>query len=211
MSSIKHAVIAAAGLGSRLGIGKPKCLIEIGGKTLLEHQINLLNDVEDVRIVVGFEEEQVITSVRTIRPDILVVRNPAFRSTTTLQSYFLGAKYITEKTLFMDADILFQPKSFRIFLEQCNPNRDLIGITKAKTKDAVYVNCEENKILEFSRSTQAPYEWANLSWLSPEMLNSKEYIAVFEQLSKFLPLHYQEIDCYEVDTQEDLENLKKNY
>ena len=35
MQPVDFAVIAAAGLGSRLGYGIPKCMLEIGGSTLL--------------------------------------------------------------------------------------------------------------------------------------------------------------------------------
>ena len=33
----KHAVILAAGLGSRLGLNIPKCLVEIDGKKIIEN------------------------------------------------------------------------------------------------------------------------------------------------------------------------------
>ncbi len=45
MSFVKHVVIAAAGLGSRLGHGKPKCLVEIDEVSVLSHQLSLLSDV----------------------------------------------------------------------------------------------------------------------------------------------------------------------
>ncbi len=208
MSIVKHAVIAAAGLGSRLGMGKPKCLIEIDGTTILEHQLGLLKKVEDVRIVVGFEEAKVIELAKNIRSDITIVRNPAYRSTTTLHSYALGANYIQEKMLFLDGDILFQPTSFNNFLESCNKTDAMIGVTETKTKDAVFVRLEERYVKGFSRIEAQPYEWANLSWLLPSMLDTMDQIAVFERLMQFLPLKYKNITCYEIDTVEDLNNTK---
>jgi choline kinase len=41
-----RAIILAAGLGSRLGAkaeGNPKALIKVGGKTLIEHQLEALS------------------------------------------------------------------------------------------------------------------------------------------------------------------------
>ncbi len=67
MSNVKHAVIAAAGLGSRLGLGKPKCLLEVDNKPLIEYQLKLLKNVADVRVVVGFEEHLVIPLVKKIK------------------------------------------------------------------------------------------------------------------------------------------------
>ena len=57
MSFIKHAIISAAGMGTRLGLNTPKCLLKFNGVSIIEHQLDLLRDVEDVRVVVGFMEE----------------------------------------------------------------------------------------------------------------------------------------------------------
>ena len=56
------AVILAAGPGSRLHPvkpGIPKCLLEVGGKPLIEHQLSVLdaNGIRDVLVVVGYKSE----------------------------------------------------------------------------------------------------------------------------------------------------------
>ena len=60
---MKHALILAAGRGSRLDgdIGKPKCLTAIGGRSLLEYQIENLTQlgVEHIAVVVGYRRDQV--------------------------------------------------------------------------------------------------------------------------------------------------------
>ena len=55
-------IILAAGKGSRLNgtIGdKPKCLLRVGGKTLVERQVEALESVgiEDIAMVVGCQAE----------------------------------------------------------------------------------------------------------------------------------------------------------
>ena len=42
MQTIGSAVIAAAGLGSRIGMGMPKCMIEIDGVTILSRLLTAL-------------------------------------------------------------------------------------------------------------------------------------------------------------------------
>ena len=42
-------ILSCAGIGSRLGLGKTKALIDIGGKTLIHWQLALFRVVEDVR------------------------------------------------------------------------------------------------------------------------------------------------------------------
>ncbi|MNR80361.1 2-C-methyl-D-erythritol 4-phosphate cytidylyltransferase [compost metagenome] len=209
MPIVEHAVIAAAGLGSRLGLGRPKCLLEIEGISLIQAQLALLKDVPDVRVVVGFEEHAVIKEARAHRPDAIFVRNPAFRSTTTLQSYAMGAKGLESPCLFMDADIWFEPKSFTQFLDACALSTPILAVTEAKTVDAVYAHLENEQVVRFSRTEPAPYEWANLSWLPPAYCEVGEG-AVFERMERDLPIAARKIISYEVDRETDLESARES-
>ena len=204
MPIVEHAVIAAAGLGSRLGLGRPKCLLELDGISLIQAQLALLKDVPDVRVVVGFEEHAVMTEVLRHRSDVVFVRNPAFRSTSTLQSYALGARGLDTPCLFMDADIWFEPKSFATFLAACGDQVPLLAVTEAKTFDAVYAHMEDEQVVRFSRTEPAAYEWANLSWLPPAYCEVGEG-AVFERMERDLPIAARRIISYEVDREADLE------
>lgn len=210
MSHVKHAVIAAAGLGSRLGMGKPKCLIEIDGMTILEHQLRLLDHIEDLRVVVGFEEALVIDLIRQLRRETLIVRNPGYRTTTTLHSYAIGASYLNDSCLFLDGDILFQQNSLNSFIDACRPDATLIGITEAKTKDAVFVHLNPSQqVTAFSREYTSRYEWANIVWIQSKIFDNPNS-AVFERLAKYLPIDAQEVISNEIDTKEDMDNAIKN-
>ncbi|ALM85278.1 hypothetical protein ASB57_21950 [Bordetella sp. N] len=171
--------------------------------TLLERQLNLLRDVPDVRIVVGFEADDVMRAARKIRPDAIFVRNAAFRSTTTLVSYAMGAAGLAEPCLFMDADIVFSEESFQDFLNACGESGLLIAITPAKTLDAVYVHLDtQHRITKFSRTERSEWEWANMCWLPPRFCETGAG-AVFERLSSELPLAAKSIISFEIDTPED--------
>lgn len=59
-----QAVILAAGVGSRLQTvsgGAPKCLIDIGGRALIMHQLEMLADhgVGPVIVVLGYRADEV--------------------------------------------------------------------------------------------------------------------------------------------------------
>lgn len=203
MSAVESAVIAAAGLGSRLGLGKPKCLLEFGGKSILQHQLWLLRSVPDVRVVVGFEEALVMDAVRRLRPDAIIVRNAAYRTTTTLDSYSLGATGVRGNCLFLDGDITFGPASFARFLDTCRPDRALIGVTALKTQDAVHIGLLDGQATWFSRERSAPHEWANLAWIPPSWLDKPAGESVFERLAGHLPQAACEVESYEVDTAAD--------
>lgn len=212
MPTITHAVIAAAGFGSRLGHGHPKCLVEFRGRTLLDRQLELLKDVPDVRIVVGFQEDSVVKAARSLRPDVTIVRNPAYASTTTLQSYALGARFLTSSCLFMDADIVFERQTFSHFLDAAASARSapLVAYTEAKTVDAVYASITGGNVVGFSRTNRQPWEWANLAALPPHYCEGGGG-AVFELLERDLPLPSFHIVSHEIDRSDDLITALKEH
>ncbi len=214
MQTAQHVVIAAAGLGSRLGHGKPKCLVEVAGRSILEWQLDLMRDVPDVRVVVGYLEHEVIEAAFKIRSDITIVRNPAYRTTTTQQSYWLGSRYLTESCVYLDGDIIFERASFQAFLRSAATQAPLIGVTEAKTEQAVFAATEASgdegglSVTGFSRTERSLWEWANVACLPPGMLeeNGRD---VFSRLALHTPLPAQAVVCCEVDTESDLTQARE--
>jgi choline kinase len=178
----------------------------------MAHVLRRLEGVEDVRIVTGFGESEVMDCVKALRRDVIFVRNPAFRSTSTLTSYVLGAEHLKDPCLFMDADIWFEPESFAHFLQHCESKHPpLIAVTAVKTQDAVYAHLDEQgSITQFSRTEIAPQEWANLAFLPANFLRDGA-TAVFEQLAASCPLQALNIASYEIDTPEDLLMATERY
>src|SRR5690554_2474011 len=86
---VKNVVICAAGLGSRLGLDTPKCLVKLGKHRLIYYLLETLKAVENISIVVGFKEEEVIEYVKSIREDVVFVRNPDYSTTTNSYSLHL--------------------------------------------------------------------------------------------------------------------------
>ena len=209
MQTVNHAVIAVAGIGSRLGHGKPKCLVEVAGRRILEYQLELLREVPDVRLVVGYQEHEVIAAAFALRRDLTIVRNPAYRTTTTQQSYWLGAQHLSGPCLYLDGDIIFEPESFRAFLANAEAHAPLIAITEAKTEHAVFTRTQPGdnelflSVTGFSRTERSLWEWANLACLPAGVLEENGG-NVFDRLGHHLPLRAQPIVCCEVDTEGDL-------
>lgn len=106
-----RAVILAAGVGDRLGLNKPKILLEIGGQTLLARHLALLREagIDEVVLGVGYQSEAIAAELSRLgRADVETVENPDFRegSIVTLLSVE-AALCAGGDVLLMDGDVLY--------------------------------------------------------------------------------------------------------
>ncbi len=104
------AVLLCAGVGRRLGHDRPKVLLEIGGRTLLDRHLENLAALDlPLRVVTGFDE----TRLREHLPaDVELVHNAEFRRGSLL-SFARGLEGIDEDVVVMDADVLYDPTILR--------------------------------------------------------------------------------------------------
>jgi L-glutamine-phosphate cytidylyltransferase len=105
------AVILAAGAGRRLqsAIGMvPKCLAQIGGRTLLERQMTALREhgVDDITLVLG-HQHNVIADL--CGREVEIVYNPLYASTNSLYSFWLARNLLSGAFVVMNSDVLFHP------------------------------------------------------------------------------------------------------
>ena len=104
-------VILAAGKGSRLNGtagDKPKCLVEIGGITLLERQIHALEHagIDDIVVVVGCQADRVR---KACGPKVTYVENARFSETNSLYSLWTARALLSEGFVVLNCDVLFHP------------------------------------------------------------------------------------------------------
>lgn len=214
MYPIEGAVIACAGLGSRLGMGLPKCMIEVGGQTILSQLINLLRPrVGRIHVVVGYREELIIEYCSRHHPDVVIVRNPEFRSTNTAHSLMLGSIGFSRNVLYLDGDLLIDRESLGRFLDHATKFELTLGVTRAKSSEAVYVStgvasdATSLEVISFHRERPGEFEWANLFVASPAMLRWGNHY-VYECLAPYLPAAAHSVEVFEVDTPEDLDRAR---
>jgi len=213
MQDVRSAVIAVAGMGSRLGLGLPKCMIEIQGKTILSRIVNTLRSkVEIINIVVGYREEMVIEYCSQHHRDVGIVRNPNYKTTNTAYSMALGSRHLSDKVIYLDGDLIISPTSVEKFIQSASKHNVLVGLTDAKSENAVFAHgYQDNKdiinLTKFSRTEGSSYEWANIvSGPANLMENAERY--VFEHLEGLLPLPGAVLEVAEIDTPEDLISAK---
>jgi choline kinase len=99
------AVLLAAGVGRRLGHDRPKALLEVGGRTLLErHLENLERAGVPLRVVTGFMADL----LREHLPGVPTVHNPEYRRGSLL-SLACALRDVDDDVVIMDADVLYDP------------------------------------------------------------------------------------------------------
>ena len=210
MSSTKSVIISCAGIGSRLGLATTKALININGKTLIRWQLELLKDVEDVRIVVGFQANDVIEEVKKYRKDVIFVYNHRYFETKTGASFYLGAKDGNEYAIEYDGDLLFHPEDMKILLKL---EGEWIAYSDKLSDDPIYVKTnKKGEVLSFSRK-QGDYEWTGPCCIKKNKLNFSSG-HVFNQLEPLLPMKGIKIRACDIDTYDDykrVNNLIKDW
>ncbi|WP_310469230.1 phosphocholine cytidylyltransferase family protein [Sphingomonas sp.] len=107
------AIILSAGQGSRLGprtADKPKCLIEFGGRTLLDRQLDTLaaNGVDEAIVVTGFRDDQVQAALsrRAGGPRVRTIYNPFYKVADNLGSLFVARDELDGECLVWNGDTL---------------------------------------------------------------------------------------------------------
>ena len=125
------AIILAAGKGTRLdgAAVKPKCLVEVGGETLLHRQLEALHaaNIKQIVVVVGFGAD-------SIRADcdntVEFVENKDFATTSSLYSLWLARDYLSDGFVVLNSDVLFHPQMLANLLDSSIDDALLISMTE---------------------------------------------------------------------------------
>lgn len=205
MSASTTVVINCAGMGSRLGFGHPKALLEVAGKPIIHHHLDALEGFDDIRIVIGYEANQMINTVLSYRKDVIFVFNHKYRETNTLASLSLGARHGRDYVVSVDGDLLLAPGELQKFIDY---DGNILGITPAYSDEAVYVEVGDGDTIPQVRSfnrKEGAYEWTGLVKIDARYLKYNTG-HVYHALEQVLPIPAMEISCREIDTPSDYEN-----
>ena len=199
MSSVKSVIITCAGIGSRLGLSTTKALISIHGRSLIQWQLELFEKVEDLRIVIGFQANDVVQEVRKYRNDVTFVYNHNYFDTRTGASYYLGARDGNEYAIEYDGDLLVHPDDMKMLLET---DGEWIAYAEKKSDNAVYVKTNQiGDVISFS-DKNGDYEWTGPCCIKKDKLKYSSG-HVFNQLEPSLPMRGIKIRACDIDTYED--------
>lgn len=226
------AVILAAGIASRLRPltnNLPKSLIAIGGKALLQRNLESLqrHGIERCIIVTGFLHAMIESFVRSLalRMEIAFIHNPIFERTNNNYSLWLARPALDgENILLLDADILFDARILATLLAsrhddalimrasdqlgqeeiKCELDSDGVVLKIGKHLDPKSAAGESLGIEKFSAATTR----ALFDVLARRHVINEFYEASFQEVidggAKIYAVETGGHPCMEIDTPEDL-------
>ncbi len=160
------AIIFAAGVGRRLQAvtnGKPKCLVTIGGRTLLSRHVECLNrlGVSQIVLVVGFAQDAIreaMVAETSICPIRYVVNEQFVRGSIT--SLWAARHEMDEDVVLMDADVLYASDILTRLLQSSHPSALLMDETVSQESEECMVAAQDGRVLSLSKVLPGEYEEA---------------------------------------------------
>ena len=103
-----QAIVIAAGMGNRLKHyteETPKCLLEVGGKTILQRQIDIYREcgINKLAVVRGYKSEKINY------PGIVYFQNDDYQNNNILNSLFYAEDALNGDVIVSYSDIIFEP------------------------------------------------------------------------------------------------------
>lgn len=181
-------VILAAGKGSRLNGtagDKPKCLVEIGGITLLERQIRALKraGIADVVVVVGCQAER----VRAACVDaVTFVENDRFAETNSLYSLWTARTLLLDGFVVLNCDVLFHPALLEALLASPHDAALLIAYREAGQApfgdEEMKVKVRAGQVIDISKTMDGEADGENLGIVKFGAAAAPQLVSIVDRL-----------------------------
>lgn len=160
------AIIFAAGVGRRLqGMtqGRPKCLIEIGGQTLLSRHVEYLGrlGVRQVVLVVGYAQEHIQKAMAEdpFAQDIRWVVNEQF-TRGSVTSLWAARSEMDADVVLMDADVFYAPSILARLLHSSMPTALLMDDSVKQESEECMIAAKAGRVLTLSKTLPSAYDEA---------------------------------------------------
>ncbi|MCQ2347999.1 MAG: aminotransferase class I/II-fold pyridoxal phosphate-dependent enzyme [Paludibacteraceae bacterium] len=161
-----QAIILAAGMGKRLGEltkGHTKCMIQVGGETLISRLLHQLDrySLSRVVMVVGYKAQELKEYLQTldIQTPIEFVENTVYDKTNNIYSLYMAKDWLqAEDTLLFESDIIMENAVIEKLLNNPYPSLALVDKFESWMDGTVVTLDEENRIRRFIPNSQFRYD-----------------------------------------------------
>ncbi len=184
-------VILAAGMAKRLRPltdKKPKCLLEIGGKTLLQRTVDAMISagVKEFLVVTGYRENMIreFLTIRYPQSTINFIDNPDYEHNNNIFSLWLAMEKLHgNEVLLMDSDILCDPEAVRRVARKTVPALAMQQHELGEEEMKIVVDAE-GRITEISK-TCSPVDAIGES-VGIEKMTAEYTEAIYQELRKMI-------------------------
>lgn len=202
-------IILAAGKGSRLPKkfrNKPKCLVKISGKTILDHNSVFFKKFKSIHIITGYKQKYL--KEYSDKKNIKTIHNKMYKYSNMVHSLFLSSKYIYTDTVICYGDIIFDYNIFNLLKQK----KDIMPINinwlnlwkkrmplKKIADDAESLDIKNNKLTSIGEKISGK-------------MPSYQYMGIFKLSKKsffILKKYYQKLNNKEIDMTSFLNNALK--
>lgn len=231
------ALITAAGLGTRMGNitnNTNKCLLPVGGKSLLRNLVNTFKEqgISEIFVITGHCAELV---ERELEGEVTFIYNKDYASTSILGSIILAEKYLKGSDfIFSTGDSLLHPQLIKKMIHYENKENILlcVDIKKCDEEDMKII-IKDSVIIDISKKIpigEATGEYTGLTYFPGKaskvfftliekslMEESKnQYVALMllllqHQGFKPIPIYTEGLPRIEIDYPKDLESARELY
>jgi choline kinase len=160
------AVILAAGVGKRLWPvtqHRPKCLIEIGGKSLLVRHLDILASlgIRQVTLVVGYKQEMIRAAVGAEfgGVELRYVVNEQFQR-GSIGSLWVARNELDGDAVVMDADVLYDREVMRRLVQSSSPNALLMDESVKQETEECMVVVRGDRVVALTKRMPSQYDLA---------------------------------------------------
>ncbi|HET6371350.1 MAG TPA: phosphocholine cytidylyltransferase family protein [Nitrospiria bacterium] len=158
------AILLAAGIGKRLRPfteHSPKCLINMGGRPLLDRYLEALQaaGITEAVMVVGHRKEKIVERFgeRVGNLSIRYVENPDFHLGSLLSLYAARSSF-TDDLLIMDADVLFPKRFLSLLIGSPHPNAFLLDETSKSEGEERMLLVRGGRVVNSTKNPTPPYD-----------------------------------------------------
>ena len=153
-------VIVTAGASTRLRPltdKLPKCLLTVGGKTILQRTLESILEakVDTTALVVGFEAGQIRAHVRECFPgkQFPFILNPHYQSTNNAYSLLLAREFflktrpgvqVRDGLLVLDSDVVFNPSIIKTVIGRGDVDRIALRVSGHHDAEEILVKTDDN-------------------------------------------------------------------
>src|SRR5690606_14155882 len=182
-----RAILINAGQGSRLlplTLHTPKCLVEVNGRSILDHQIEALQaaGVARIEVVGGYRAGQIREHLQRHHDParVALTINPFWSVSSSIGSVWAVREYLDEPFVLVNGDTIFDPTVFQQALADMRPGVNLVvePVTRPEHDDML-VQVRDARVVAVGKQL-APAEVTHRSLgivLSPDRRKGGLYLA----------------------------------